>query len=346
MCDRVDSVDGPALTKHECMNNKIQKTTMGGLVSRDKLAGLRWPTTRTAPVHTVVANEWLSLSGVPVTQEHLLSLYHDLNVRTIVTLTLTPLRGVHVHETDKDRWLLLNCAEKENEEWAVRDDNMLDGLPEDLRFLHVPVPDSCPFLTQGQLAALLREADQSKERGHRLHVHCWKGQGRAIIAAVMLAAVMDKRVHTTMSEAVKKYIKGVMVSDRLYVHVHQNLPGSVTISQWLQHGYSLEIQARIQSCATSELQSSLAHQLKLSSEGANPTALALADMASQALDNLPTYGELSAEDRDFLLSRAYPDHEEKHVDDDDDDDEDDDEPYTPMWVPAGTRISTTQIPAQ
>ena len=163
---------------------------MGGEVSREKLSGTGDPPA-CLPVNMLEYNEWLSVSGVPVTRAHLVGLY-GTGVRTIVTLTLTPLVGRHA--------ILLNAAKSgpQGHEWTRRDDDMFDDLPPDLRFVHVPMPDAFPWPTRAQFMTLLHEATEARSRGARIHVHCWKGRNRSMAIAALLLVYLHTATETTL----------------------------------------------------------------------------------------------------------------------------------------------------
>lgn len=141
------------------------------------------------PLNTNVFSDWLSSSGIPTTRGHLMALYTHLNVRTVITLTPTSLLGAEVKGTGEH--LVLNCCRSGGclVEYGSRDPEMFQGLPEDLKFVHVPLADIAPCPTSDQLKLLMAEAQEARDRGARVHVHCWQGKGRAVFVAGLLQAV-------------------------------------------------------------------------------------------------------------------------------------------------------------
>jgi hypothetical protein len=305
--------------------------TMGGLVSRDKVQGKILESGKCAPVHFVVANEWLTLSGMPVTRAHMDTLYSEFSVRTVATLTLTPLQGMVVG----DKTMVLNCSRSDGgEEWMVQDTDMLSGCPADMRLVHVPIPDSCPLPTENQFACLVQEAEAARATGHRLHVHCWKGQGRAIVVAGLLCAVLNRRCQDKFPKTIYDWSFGVKASERLYANLRKAIPSidDFTVEHWLRNGWPHEVRAHALDCGKSELETTI-EDLTTAQKGRAEEQLSV--LAATALEKIVAdhVSGPSVAAATFLQSRAVPPPgEEDVIGGPDDDDDDDDERTTQHWV--------------
>jgi protein-tyrosine phosphatase len=135
------------------------------------------------PANTVIIDEHLIVSGIPITRQNIDGLVM-LGVRTFISLMASPLTSL--------RCCNPNLNDYANPEFVDRDAHMLTGLfhEKECRAIHLPTPDA-GTITKAQAKQLLQIMKDAKSRNEAILVHCWRGSHRSWFVARMLKKELD-----------------------------------------------------------------------------------------------------------------------------------------------------------